>query len=106
VASYFRGLSCTVMIDLSQKTPADALVAAYRDAYGGARFVELSDEPPRPRDLVGTHVVRVGVPAVGDDGARVVVVSALDNLLAGAASQAVRAMNLSRGLDEAMGVLS
>ncbi|MCA9584799.1 MAG: N-acetyl-gamma-glutamyl-phosphate reductase [Myxococcales bacterium] len=106
VASFFRGLSCTVMIDLAEKTAAESLVAAYRDAYRGSRFVEVTDAPPRPRDLVGKHGVRVGLPAVGDDGARVVVVAALDNLLAGAASQAVRAMNLARGLDEGVGVLS
>lgn len=106
VAAFFRGLSCTVMIDLDAPLAPAAVTRLYREAYAGSRFVEVSATPPRPRDLVGSHGVRVGEPVSGDDGRRVVVVAALDNLLAGAASQAVRAMNLALGLDETLGVLS
>lgn len=103
VAPFFRGLSVTVSLELDPLSRAE-LEARYADAYAAEPFVELGAEPPRPRDAAGTHGVRVGGLARTDDGAHVVVVAALDNLLGGAASQALRATNLALGFDESLGL--
>jgi N-acetyl-gamma-glutamyl-phosphate reductase len=104
VASFFRGLFVTVSMKLAEPGSFEELWAEYRRAYVGEPFVELAREAPRPRDAVGTHGVRIGGLAVGDGGTHAVVVAALDNLLGGAASQAVRGLNLALGLGEGAGL--
>lgn len=102
VASFFRGLSVTVSMDLTRDVSKGEIEDRFHEAYAGEPFVELLAEPPRPRDSVGTHGVRIGGVSVSER--HVVVVAALDNLLGGAASQALRATNLALGLDEAAGL--
>ena len=102
VASFFRGLSVTASCVLDREIEVEALEAHFRNYYAGESFVEIQKEAPRPRDLANTHRVAVGGFAVR--GHHVVVVAALDNLLAGAASQAIRAMNLALELPEAQGL--
>lgn len=102
VAPFFRGLSTTVSLSLREPRSLEQLQQQLRAAYATSKFVEVTEEAPRPRDSVLRHDVRIGGLAVDDR--RVVLVSALDNLLAGAASQAMRATNLALGLDEALGL--
>lgn len=102
VASFFRGLFVTVSCVLDREIEAAALEAHFREHYAGESFVEIQKEPPRPRDVAGTHRIAIGGFAVS--GKHVVIVSALDNLLAGAASQAIRAMNLALDRPEAEGL--
>jgi len=76
----------------------EQLVAALRAAYERAPFVEIA--PPEEVTLasvVGTNMCRIGV-AANDDV--VLIVSAIDNLVKGAAGQAVQNMNLMLGYDE------
>ncbi len=102
VASYFRGLSTTVSMQLNLSPSLDSARDRLREFNQHPAFVDVVDEPPRPRDSVRRHDVRVGGVAVSDT--HLVVVSALDNLLAGAASQALRATNLALGFAESMGL--
>jgi N-acetyl-gamma-glutamyl-phosphate reductase len=104
VASFFRGLVVTASVELPSPAEKEMLETKYRRAFAGSRFVELTAEPPRPRDMVGKHGVRVGGLALSEDRKHAVVVAALDNLLGGAASQAVRAMNLALGFEEGAGL--
>jgi N-acetyl-gamma-glutamyl-phosphate reductase len=104
VASFFRGLSVTVSVELSRSVNATELGELFARAYGNEPFVELTPDPPRPRDSVGRHGVRLGGFTLAEDGRHVVLVSALDNLLGGAASQAVRALNLALGMQEQLGL--
>lgn len=106
VASFFRGLVVTASVAFRAPVEKETLDRQFQRAYAGSRFVTLTTEPPRPRDLVETHGVSIGGLALSEDRQHAVVVAALDNLLGGAASQAVRAMNVALGLDEALGVLS
>ena len=62
----------------------------------------MTAEPPRPRDVSGTHRIAIG--GFSTRGRHAVIVAALDNLLAGAASQAVRAMNVALDLPEEAGL--
>ncbi len=104
VAPFFRGLVVTASLDLARPIDEAELEARFTRAYGSEPLVALTKDPPRPRDSVGTHGVRIGGFALGDGGSHAVVVAALDNLLGGAASQAMRALNLALGLPERAGV--
>ncbi|HEU4535731.1 MAG TPA: N-acetyl-gamma-glutamyl-phosphate reductase, partial [Polyangiaceae bacterium] len=106
VAPFFRGLSVTVQAPLRPGESLASVDAAFREAYGGEPLVRYlgPGEPPSPRDAASRHDVTVGGLAVAGDGRRVGVVAALDNLLAGAATQALRNLNLAFGLPENRGV--
>ena len=66
--------------------------------------MQLSKDAPLVRDVVGKHEVRIGGLVVSDDGRHAVVVAAVDNLLGGAATQALRNLNLATGQNELRGI--
>jgi N-acetyl-gamma-glutamyl-phosphate reductase/acetylglutamate kinase len=74
------------------------------DRYRGERLVRTRDEIPTVRDVRDRHEVYIGGVALSRDGGHLAVVAALDNLLAGAATTAVRNLNLALGLSELEGI--
>ncbi len=101
VAAFFRGLSLTVSVELSEPASAESLLAEYQRAYANEPLVEVSAEIPEIRDVVGTPRLAIGgFTADPRDPHRASLVVALDNLLKGAASQALQNINLALGLDE------
>ncbi len=82
----------------------DELDALYRDAYAEERFVEIAPEPAEVRDVRETNFCRLHV-ALSEHTGKVVVLSAIDNLWKGTASQAVQCLNLMFGHDETTGLL-
>jgi N-acetyl-gamma-glutamyl-phosphate reductase len=78
------------------------LSQALRRFYADAPFVQIVDAPPRLRDVVFTNDCRISIHEAGPG--RVVVFSALDNLVKGAAGQAVQNLNLAMGWDETAGL--
>lgn len=105
VAPFFRGLVVTIAAsaDGSIRT-TEELHEKIATFYAREPFVRVVRDAPRPRDSALRHDVTIGGATVKDGGRSVAVVAALDNLLGGAASQALRAMNLACGLDEATGL--
>ena len=99
---FVRGIHLT----LHATVPADVagrVAALYADAYAGRPFVRITAAPPELTHAVGTNTAlihAVGDPATGE----VQVMVVLDNLIKGAGGQAVQAMNLALGLDEASGL--
>jgi len=77
---------------------------ALEAAYAGSCFVHVVDAPPRLSDVVETNDCRISVHAAAPG--RAVVFSALDNLVKGAAGQAIQNLNLAIGLPEAEGLAS
>lgn len=81
----------------------------YREAYGEEPFVRIVSERqgtfrlPEPKLLSGTNYCDIGF-ELSEDGERLVVVAAIDNLVKGSAGQAVQAMNLMMGWDERAGL--
>ena len=81
----------------------------YREHYGAEPFVRLVKERrglyryPEPKILAGSNHADVGF-ARDDSSGRLVVLSAIDNLMKGAAGSAVQAMNLMCGMDETAGL--
>lgn len=104
VAPHFRGLTITANLHLAQVADLDEVRALYRDHYAHAPLVEVLDDAPWVRDIAGRHGAQVGGFALSADRRRVVVVSVLDNLLKGAATQAVQNLNLAFGLDGLAGI--
>jgi len=104
VAPFFRGLVVTASFALREPATTHELCARVRDAYEREAFVRVASEPPLPRDAVWTHDVHIGGIVASRDGRHGAVVCALDNLLAGAASQALRNANLATGQQEHAGL--
>jgi N-acetyl-gamma-glutamyl-phosphate reductase common form len=75
----------------------------YRDAYAGRRFVRIVGEPPHLARVLGTNRADIHVAADATTGELQVSV-AIDNLIKGAAGQAIQAVNLAAGLDEGAGL--
>jgi N-acetyl-gamma-glutamyl-phosphate reductase len=97
-----RGILSAIYVKTS--AGAEALRAALRAAYEGSPFVHVvTPGPPRLSDVVHTNECRISVHEAAPG--RAVVFSALDNLVKGAAGQAVQNMNLALGLSEEAGLV-
>ena len=104
VAAYFRGLTVTANLHLALAVSMDEVHARYRGRYDAEPLVEVQDPAPWASAIAGRHGAVVGGFTLADDGRRLVVVSALDNLLKGAATQALQNLNLAFGYDEFEGI--
>ncbi|UHQ24871.1 N-acetyl-gamma-glutamyl-phosphate reductase [Lysobacter sp. 5GHs7-4] len=104
VAPHFRGLTITANLHLNRSLTREALIARYRERYAGEALVRVLDEAPWVSAIAGHHHVELGGFALSDDGRRAVVVATEDNLLKGAATQALQNLNLAFGYDEAAGI--
>jgi N-acetyl-gamma-glutamyl-phosphate reductase len=95
-----RGILTALYVEPTRGT--DELKRALESAYGGSAFVHVVDAPPRLSDVVETNDCRISVHAAAPG--RAVVFSALDNLVKGAAGQAIQNLNLALGWPEAEGL--
>lgn len=100
VAPHFRGLTVTTNLYVSKPISRDQVLLRYRSAYDAEPLVQVVDEAPWVSRIAHRHEVEIGGFAVSADGRRVVVVATLDNLLKGAASQAIQNINRAIGMDE------
>lgn len=96
-----RGIHVTLRARL-RGTRGD-LVEAARAEFAGRPFVHVLESPPSVTSVVGTNHAHLHI-AVGDDGREVLVFVVIDNLVKGAAGQAVQSMNLALGIDETAGL--
>lgn len=101
----FRGLLVTAHAPLAAVMTRGALRARFSDFYAGEPLIAMQDEPPELRDGANRAGVVIGGVDVGADGRSAVVVAAEDNLLKGAAVQAIQNINLALGLEEFAGVI-
>ncbi len=99
---FVRGIHLTMHATVAPEFAADA-GARYAGAYAGRPFVRVTEQPPELTHAVGTNVALVHAAGNGVTG-EVQVMVALDNLIKGAGGQALQAMNLALGLDEAAGL--
>jgi N-acetyl-gamma-glutamyl-phosphate reductase len=100
-----RGILATCYAPLLPGVGPDEVAAAYAEAYAGEPFVRMVDRAPHTKWTLGSNLCLVH--ATVDAGAgRLIAISALDNLMKGAASQAVQCANLMYGLPETLGLPS
>lgn len=104
VAPFFRGITVTVSVALREAHELPAIDALYRAAYDAEPMVHYGKEAPLVRDIAGKHHVAIGGLDVSRDGQHAVVIATIDNLLGGAATQAVRNLNLALGMPELRGI--
>lgn len=102
-----RGILTTAYASLEGGAGKKKVRAAYEGAYKDAPFVRLlpDGEFPDILGVRGSNYCHIGL-SVGEEGGRLIVISAIDNLVKGAAGQAVQNMNLACGLDETTGLLA
>ncbi|MEA9578937.1 N-acetyl-gamma-glutamyl-phosphate reductase [Xanthomonas nasturtii] len=100
VAPHFRGITMTVNLWLQQPLTREQIQARYAQRYAGEPLIELVDEAPWVSHIAGKHGVQIGGITLAPGNKRVVVVATLDNLLKGAATQAMQNLNLALGWDE------
>ncbi|MEO1039895.1 MAG: N-acetyl-gamma-glutamyl-phosphate reductase [Pseudomonadota bacterium] len=106
VAEFFRGIVLTAQLEFNSVMTADRLRAIYAEAYDGEALIEVRETMPEARDGSFNPGAVVGGFTVAEDGRRGVVVCTLDNLLKGAAVQAVQNLALALELPEMDGLLT
>lgn len=96
-----RGILATCYANLKDKHTAEELVELYKDFYAGDPFIRIypAGTLPEVKHVAGSNYIGIGL-VVDERLNRVVVVSCIDNLIKGAAGQAVQNMNLLFGLPE------
>jgi N-acetyl-gamma-glutamyl-phosphate reductase len=98
-----RGILATITVPV--KEYADNPSALWRDCYDGEAFIEIADQPPSLRDVVRRNVVRMSISkAANMRQPTLIIISAIDNLVKGAAGQALQNANVLLGLSEQAGL--
>jgi N-acetyl-gamma-glutamyl-phosphate reductase len=100
-----RGILATITVPLS--APLEAPLGLWRRRFHNEPFVEIVNAPPETRHVAHRNVVRItALPLAHMRQPTLLVLSAIDNLMKGAAGQAVQNANLMLGLDETLGLPS
>lgn len=98
-----RGILATIYANLNKPYSKEEILNMYKEFYKNEFFVRVKDGLPETKHVAGSNFVDIGL-EVDKRLNRVVVVSAIDNIVKGAAGQAVQNMNLMFGLDEGTGL--
>ncbi|GGB34461.1 N-acetyl-gamma-glutamyl-phosphate reductase [Lentibacillus populi] len=100
-----RGILCTIYAPLKERLADADLVQLYKEAYQDEYFVRIRPEKtwPGTKEVYGTNYCDIGV-KVDERTNMVIVVSVIDNLVKGAAGQAIQNMNLLNHWDERTGL--
>ncbi|MDP3920921.1 MAG: N-acetyl-gamma-glutamyl-phosphate reductase [Candidatus Omnitrophota bacterium] len=100
-----RGILSTIYLDLKKKVRANVIKEAYKEAYAAEPFVRVRGENvfPALADVRGTNFCDIGY-NVDLRAGRVIVITAIDNLIKGASGQAVQNMNIRMGFEEDEGL--
>ncbi len=98
-----RGIHSDCYSRLTVNMSARQLRERYRDFYRNAPFVRVVEQPPQTKHTWGSNYCVIH-PTIDERTNRLVVLSCIDNLVKGAAGQAVQNMNLIMGLDETLGI--
>jgi N-acetyl-gamma-glutamyl-phosphate reductase len=100
-----RGILSTIYVHLKQETKAAEVESCFRDFYSGKRWVRVFATPKLPQIQFSLHTNYCDLGfCLAPDGRRLVLVSCIDNLLKGAAGQAVQNMNLMYDFKEEEGL--
>lgn len=100
-----RGIFSTIYASLTKPLSENEILDIYRDFYAKEKFVRLhpSDLLPSTADVFGSNYCDLGW-KVDKRNNRLILLSAIDNLVKGASGQAVQNMNLMLGLEESLGI--
>jgi N-acetyl-gamma-glutamyl-phosphate reductase len=100
-----RGILSTIYVHLKQQMHAAEVESCFHDFYSGKPWVRVFATPKLPQIQFSLHTNYCDLGfCLAKDGRRLVLVSCIDNLLKGAAGQAVQNMNLMYGFKEQEGL--
>jgi N-acetyl-gamma-glutamyl-phosphate reductase len=100
-----RGILSTIYVHLNREMKPAEVESCFRDFYGGSCWVRVFATPKLPQIQFSLHTNYCDLGfCLAEDGRRLVLVSCVDNLLKGAAGQAVQNMNLMYGWKEEEGL--
>ncbi|AMO80180.1 N-acetyl-gamma-glutamyl-phosphate reductase [Obesumbacterium proteus] len=103
LGNFPRGILATITCKLTAGVKAEQIDAAYQQAYAGKPLVRIYDKGvPAIKNVAGTPFCDIGFALQGE---HLIIVSAEDNLLKGAAAQAVQCMNIRFGFNETQSLL-
>jgi N-acetyl-gamma-glutamyl-phosphate reductase len=98
-----RGILATITVPIMDHS--EDPTSLWHDCYSGEPFIEVADQPPSLRDVVRRNVVRMSVTkAANVRQPTLIIISAIDNLIKGAAGQALQNANVLLGLSEQAGL--
>jgi N-acetyl-gamma-glutamyl-phosphate reductase len=98
-----RGILAACHVRTTRPVDQAELDGLFQEAYDGERFVEVVATPPATKHVTGSNTYRVHAHHDARTG-RVLVLGVLDNLVKGAAGQAIQALNVVFGLPESSGL--
>ncbi|MBN1787244.1 MAG: N-acetyl-gamma-glutamyl-phosphate reductase [Sedimentisphaerales bacterium] len=102
VGAFDIGILSTIYCEPKEKITAEKLGQLYKDFYKNEQFVQVLGSAPKLKDIAKTNYCQI-YPAVCKN--KIVVFSAIDNLIKGASGQAIQNMNIMYGFDETAGLL-
>jgi len=97
-----RGILATIFLKPKKAMTGEQALAVLSEQYKGEPFIRVLADLPGTKDVALTNFCDLSVRVVGG---RLVVLSAIDNLIKGASGQAIQNMNLQFGLPETAGLL-
>src|SRR5687767_9634442 len=98
-----RGILATITVPVTHDI--EDPLSLWRSCYDGEPFIEIVDQPPALRDVVRRNVVKISVTrAANVRQPTLIIISAIDNLMKGAAGQALQNANVLLGLSEQAGL--
>ncbi len=102
-----RGMLTTIYATPVSGLTTQDISECYRNAYHQRPFIRMcpQDRQPETRHVRGTNFCDIGF-KLDEENRRLIIIAAIDNLVKGAAGQAVQNMNLMMGFDEAAGLLN
>lgn len=100
-----RGMMCTIYADMNQKVDSKAVFDCYQEFYHNQMFIRIRKDSvmPAAKEVLGSNYCDIGL-IVDKRTERLMIVSVIDNLIKGAAGQAVQNMNLQYGWDQSLGL--
>lgn len=104
VAPFFRGITLTVSTMINPAGDVELIRERFKAFYANEPLVQVTEQAPLVKDNANKHHVSIGGITMDDTGYRLVIVATLDNLLKGAATQALQNLNLACGFDELQGI--
>lgn len=105
VASFFRGISLTISFQIDRELTLEQMHRQYREQFASQPFLAYGESVPEILQVRDTPLCRIGgLQPDPRDARRWVIVSVLDNLSKGAATQAIQNVNLMCGFEHHLGI--
>ena len=102
VGPFNRGIASTVYCNPKSNIDAEKLLTLYNDFYADEPFVQVCNSAPAVKDVAGTNYCHI-FPTCAKG--KIIIFSAIDNLIKGASGQAIQNMNIIFDMEETIGLL-